>query len=110
MKQFVVDQLHPQETEKIRDALTGLFGEPAFDGVFWVPLDPEIMNPVQREHAGCHPLVFAVDVGEDRVSAELLIRTLSRMRCDCMGMADERQILFILDFFDRILREAGIGE
>lgn len=109
MKQYVVDQLRPTDYEKLKGYMDNAYGENRMmEGVWWIPLDPEHENAVQREHPQCSPFVFAVELSPDKLACELLIRTLNRMRCDCMGYADDVQTLVIIRFLDRILDELSI--
>ncbi|MBW1990215.1 MAG: hypothetical protein JRI97_11825, partial [Deltaproteobacteria bacterium] len=67
-----------------------------------------LYSPAQKEHRDCHPLVFAVVVAENFVSAEFLLRTLNTMRCACMGYAGPEQARYIMDFLDNLLDELSI--
>lgn len=109
MKQYVVDQLRPSDYEKLKGYLDNAYGENRMmDGVWWIPLDPETENEIQKEHADCRPFVYAVELTPDKLSCELLIRTLNRVRCDCIGYADDAQTLSIVRFFDKIIDELSI--
>ncbi|MBU2488001.1 MAG: hypothetical protein KKA60_01290 [Proteobacteria bacterium] len=107
MKQYMVDQLSPGDREKLKNLLDERLG-PARLGVYWIPMDPELYNPEQAGHGDCHPLVFALDLEPSFLSCEFLVRSLSRMRCGCMGYADPAQARYIMDFVDRLLVELGI--
>ena len=107
MKQYVVDQISPADMEKIAGLLNARFG-PARMGVYWIPLEPGLYTPVQAGHEECHPLVFALCLEEGSLACEFLVRSLSRMRCDCMGYANPAQARAIMDFVDRLLAELGV--
>ncbi len=109
MKQYVIDELRYQDFEKIKSYLDQNFGESGVDDLYWIPLNPELFTPLQAEHTDCHPLYFALELTENRVSCELLIRTRNRMRCDCIRYADQNQRNWILDCMDAILEKLGIS-
>ena len=110
MKQYVVDQLRPGDHAKLAGYLENAYGESRMmEGVWWVPLDPEDEAEAQRAHPQCRPFVFAMELCGGSLSCELLIRTLNRVRCDCIAYADDRQTLSIIRFVDGILNELSIS-
>lgn len=108
MKQYVIDELRPADHEKIRSYLDQNFGSSGIEGVYWIPLDREILTRVQVEHEECQPFYFAIDLEPSLVACELLVRTRNRVRCDCIGYATEDQLAWIIQFVDRILDELAI--
>ncbi len=103
MKQYVIDQIQPEDRVRLQAELEARFGAPDLGGIYWLPLDGERLNPLQAAHQDCHPLCVALELCEERLVCELLIRTRQRMRCDCMGYADSRQRGWIMDTLDDIL-------
>ena len=78
------------------------------DGVYWVPIDEEHLAGVQAAHDQCRPFFFAVQLDEDRIACELLVRTRNRIRCDCIRYATEEQRNWLIGMFDAIFDELGI--
>ena len=108
MKQYVVDQLTPEDFQKLRSHFEEIFGEPDFDSLFWLPIEKLPLSEVQQKHIDCQPHFVAVDLQEGQLVCELLIRTKNKMRCDCMGYATEPQRNGIIDLIDNLLDELGI--
>jgi len=108
MKQYVVDELRPADREKLKAHLDAHYGGSSVHGIYWVPLAAQVLSPRQAGHTDCQPLCFAMDLGPTSLCCELLIRTHSRMRCDCMGYADETQRNWIVSFVDTLLDRLGI--
>ena len=108
MKQYVVDQLRPEDRRRLQAELQARFGAPDLGDIYWLPLDADRLTPLQAAHHDCHPLCVALDLGGDRLVCELLIRTRERMRCDCMGYADSAQRAWILDTLDGLLADLNI--
>ena len=106
MKQYVIDELRPSDYDTLKAYLNDHFGSGPMDGIYWLPIDSDMLSNEQAEHTDCHPLCFAVDLELNRLSIELLLRTKSRMRCNCMGYATETQrnwlIRTIDAMFDRL--------
>lgn len=108
MKQYVIDEIRPQDYEKVKDYLDRTFGGSGVDGLYWVPVDEALVSEVQRAHADCAPFYMALELAPDRLAGELLMRTRSRVRCDCIHYADERQRNWLIRSMDAIFEQLGI--
>jgi hypothetical protein len=108
MKHYHIDELRPEDYEKIKGYLDERFGSSHMEGVYWVPLDPDLLDEVQAGHADCQPFYFAVVLEETVISFELLIRTRNRVRCDCIHYANEAQRDSIIVFADSIFERLKI--
>ena len=108
MKQYVIDELRYQDYERIRAYFDESFGESELGGIYWLPLDPEMLKEVQAAHTTCQPFYFALDLKPDRLSCELLVRTRNRIRCDCIGYANERQRNWIIKVLDAMLEKLEV--
>ena len=108
MKQYVIDELRPEDHHKIRQYLDVTYGAVEMSGIYWIPLDVEVLTEIQREHVDCQPFYFAVDLAEDRFALELLVRTKNRIRCSCIGYASREQLIWIMGVVDAIFEKLGI--
>jgi hypothetical protein len=108
MKQYVVDELRPQDYLKLKAYLEDSFGSSVIEGIYWIALEDRILTDVQLAHDSCRPHYFALDLSEDRLACELLVRTQARMRCDCMGYATETQRNWLIRLIDGMFRELEI--
>lgn len=109
MKQYIIDQLRLEDYDAIKAYLDEHFNGSGVGGLYWIPLDAGIHNAVQEAHADCRPFYFAVELMEDRLSCELLVRTTQRVRCDCISYANTAQRNWIIDAMDAILERLGIS-
>jgi hypothetical protein len=109
MKQYVIDQLRPGDYGRLKEYLDGAFGDSGVEDLYWVPLDPGLLGPEQARHTDCHPLCFAVELMDDRISCELLVRTRNRMRCSCIDYATREQRDWFIDAMDAILERLEIS-
>jgi len=78
------------------------------DGIYWIPLEEDILTEIQKEHTDCQPFYFAVDLEPNRIAFEMLIRTQKKMRCSCMGYATENQRDWLMGLADSIFDQLGI--
>ena len=108
MKQYVIDQIRPQDYEKVKDYLDETFGDSGVDGLYWLPVDAALHAEIQNAHNACAPFFMALELAPDRLSGELLVRTRSRMRCDCIRYADQRQRDWLIRTVDAIFDRLGI--
>ncbi|MBL7181207.1 MAG: hypothetical protein ABIK98_15100 [Pseudomonadota bacterium] len=108
MKQYVIDQLRPEDYEAVKAYLDENFSSSPVEGIYWIPLDQDILTDVQAEHTQCQPFYFAVDLEQNFMASELLVRTKNRMRCSCMGYATEKQRNWIIQVADAIFDKLGI--
>ena len=108
MKQYVIDEIRPQEHHKIKQYLDATYGSVEVGGIYWVPLSAAVLTDIQREHTNCQPFFFAIDLEEKRLSLELLVRTKNRIRCTCIGYASREQRIWIMEVVDAIFEKLGI--
>ena len=108
MKQYRIDELRPQDYEKIKGYLDEHFGSPHMGSVYWIPLDTDLLDEVQTAHIECQPFYFAVVLEPTVISFELLIRTRTRMRCDCIRYVNGRQREYIIGFADSVFERLKI--
>ena len=102
MKQYVIDELRPADFEKIKDYLSTHFEGSGVDNLFRVPVNEDILTNVQCQHKTCQPYYFAVELEPGRVSCELLVRTGSRIKCDCIQYATENQRNWFISLIDSV--------
>ena len=108
MKQYVIDEIRPQDFEKVKRYLDETYGDAGVDGLYWVPVEQAMLSGVQEAHTACAPFFMAMELGPDRLAAELLVRTRSRVRCDCIHYADQRQRTWLIQTVDAIFEKLEI--
>ncbi|MBW1858754.1 MAG: hypothetical protein JRI70_01450 [Deltaproteobacteria bacterium] len=108
MKQYLIDELRPKDYEDIKAYLDEHYGSSHMEGIYWIPLDPNLMDEVQTAHVDCQPFCFAVLLEPSAISFELLIRTRNRVRCDCIHYANAAQRESIVAFAEAIFGELKI--
>lgn len=108
MKQYLIDEIRPQDWQKIKDYLDEAYEASGVDGLYWLPVDETLLADVQKAHSACAPFFMALELGPDRLSGELLVRTRSRVRCDCISYADERQRNWLVRTVDAIFEKLEI--
>ena len=102
MKQYVIDELKPDDCKALRLYLEREAQPSGVDGLFWLPLDDSLLSETQRVHSECAPFAFALELLPDRLVCELLVRTRNRVRCDCVAYASAAQRAWLMDAIDSI--------
>jgi hypothetical protein len=108
MKQYTIDEIRYPDYEKIKKYLDDTYGVSGVDGLYWLPVEQEMLSNVQKAHTACAPFFMALELEEGRLSGELLVRTRNRVRCDCIHYADERQRDWLIRQVDAIFEKLEI--
>jgi hypothetical protein len=109
MKQYVVDQIRPEDFERIKQAVDDRFGPPKLDTVYRVVLPPDQLAAPQQGHPDCGPFYLALELLPDRLCCELLVRASRIIRCDCIGYATVDQRNWLIAEIDALLQELEIS-
>ncbi len=105
MKQYLLDEIRRDDLEPIRAYLNGHAAPSSLEGIWWVDLSEDLLGPEQYAHAEHRPFRFAVELGDDFLRFEFLIRSRETMRCACIAYATRPQRDFILAFADRLVED-----
>ena len=108
MRHYQLDELRRNDIPRVRDYLQEHAQASSLEGIWWVDLPEDLLSPEQFAHSDCRPFRFAVELGDDFVRFEFLIRSLQTMRCSCIGYATRPQRDFILAFADRLVEELAL--
>lgn len=108
MKQYVVDELRPDDYAALQAYLTEHCHRAVVDGVFWLFLDEPVLSACQADHTSCQPFYVALELTRNQLACELLVRSRERLRCDCMAYANEAQFVWLIARIDAIFESLGI--
>ena len=108
MRQYQLDEISRNDIPRVREYLDEHAIAAGVADIWWVDLQEDLLSPEQFDHRDCRPFRFAVEVGDDFVRFELLIRSRQTMRCACIGYATRQQRDFILAFADRLVEELAL--
>ena len=108
MKQYLVDELRPHDYEQIKAYLDEHFERAELDGIYWIPIEEQLLTSEQNEHTDCQPYFLALALEPTSLACELLVRTKQRMRCTCIGYATEAQRNWVIHLIDSLLAEMAI--
>jgi len=106
MKQYVIDELTPDDHQALKKYLDANLHSPTVDGIYWLRLDADQYADLQNEHEACGPFYFALELEPERLTCEMLVRAEQRIRCDCIRYATVAQRNWLINvvetIFDRL--------
>jgi hypothetical protein len=108
MRQYLLDEITRQDIPRVREYLNQHAQAAGLEDIWWVDLQEDLLSPEQFSHRDCQPFRFAVELGQNFVRFEFLIRSLQTMRCSCIGYATRQQRDFILAFADRLVEDLAL--
>ncbi len=109
MRLYSVEDLEPDQIQRVEHNLQskGLAG--SLDGIFWLPLPEHLLSSEQREHTeDCGPHSMALETGDGWLRMELLVRSRGKVRCSCIAYATPAQREHMIEYLDSLLRELDI--
>ena len=110
MRQYLIDELRLEDYTKLQEHLQSNYkNSTGIQGIYWIELPEEILNPTQIDHKDCSPFYIAVDLEETFISFELLVRTRKSLKCECISYSNEMQRNWIIAKVDSIFNELNIA-
>ncbi len=80
----------------------------SIDGLYWVDLSTDLLDPDQYEENADHPFCFAVEIGDSWAKFEFLIRSRPNMKSQHIRYANSRQQEYILNFSRRLIEDLNL--
>ncbi|MDA8159935.1 MAG: hypothetical protein M0T76_04340 [Desulfobacteraceae bacterium] len=108
MRQMLINELTKDERERIKKFLDENVRPGGVAGLYWLAIPERLWGEAQRGHEACGPFSFAIELGGDFISLELLVRSASNLHCPCTGYATAEQRHLLLEFLDRLTGELAI--
>ncbi|MBU2548734.1 MAG: hypothetical protein KKB20_10010 [Proteobacteria bacterium] len=108
MRQFLIDELSRQDAARLDAHLKEHAESSAVNGLYWVEISRDLLDPGQYETRNDHPFCFAIEVGETWAKFEFLIRSRANMRSPHTRYANPAQQKFIMDFSARLIRDLDL--
>lgn len=109
MKLYVIEDLTREDIQAIAARLQELELGAGMEGLFWLPLPTDLLHDVQKEHAKeCGPHCMALEILENSIKIELLVRARNKLRCDCVCYASTALKAHVIEYMDSMLSDLGI--
>jgi hypothetical protein len=108
MRQLFIDELTREERANVDSYLKRTLKPGPIDGLYWLAIPQDLYGAAQQGHDTCGPFYFAIELQEDAVRFEFLVRSQTNLHCSCIAYASPAQRNFILQFADKLLVEECI--
>jgi hypothetical protein len=108
MRQFLIDEIPRQQMEAVPLYLKEKTETSGMDKVYWLEVPKEILGPVQWDHQDCGPHYLAIELGQDFLKFEFLVRCRKRLRCDCVQYATPAQEAFLMNFVHTLIQSLAL--
>lgn len=110
MRTYTIDQLETTDIAAISSRLNSMELQAGLEGVYWLPVPQAMLTPLQTEHSErCGPYCLALEVEENSLHMELLVRGMGRISCQCLCFASETLRNHMIAYLEDMLRELGIS-
>ncbi len=109
MRQIVIDELSPMERDNIESYLKRSLKQGAMIGLYWLELPADLLAEAQQGHEDHGPFFLGVELDNQSVTFELLVRSQSNLHCSCIAHTSSSQRQFVLNFIDRMVKEEMIS-
>lgn len=117
MRSYLIEDLVEDDLKKIGAALEELEFRGPLDGIYYLPLPEDLLQPEQKKHLDeCGPYFMALelvegasDMSECQVKLELLVRARNKIRCSCVSYATAPQRKHMIDYLDQFVEELEIS-
>ena len=109
MRTYTIDQLEEADIAAINSRLLDMDLQAGLEGVYWLPVPQEMLTPAQKEHfEQCGPYCLALEVGQNAVHMELLVRGMGRISCGCLSFASQALRNHMIAYLEGMLEELQI--
>lgn len=104
MDEVVFDQISAQTLKNVEKQLESLGLASSIPGIFWLAVPANFLSETQKEHfEECGPYMLAVEITDDRLVLETLVRASNRLHCNCMEPASAALQEHMTDYLNSLL-------
>lgn len=108
MRLYVIEDIVPEHIKRIKTALEERGLAASLDDLYWLPAPKHMLSDEQHAHESCGPHCLALEVGQDWLRLELLVRARSIIRCSCIHYASPELREHMINWVDTLLKELDI--
>ena len=109
MRCYCIDEFVPGELERLAERLNSMELSAGMEELYWLPVPQGLLTPVQKQHEPeCGPYVLALEMLDEALRLELLVRARNRLRCDCVAYADQKLVVHMINYLHSLLDELRI--
>ena len=109
MRSYYIDEFLPGELERLAERLDSMKLSAGMEDLYWLPVPAHLLTPIQKKHEReCGPYVLALEILDEALRLELLVRARNKLRCDCVAYAEQRTVNHMIVYLHGLLEELKI--
>ncbi|MFP4392474.1 MAG: hypothetical protein ACOC43_07260 [Desulfohalobiaceae bacterium] len=109
MRSYFIEEIEPDKLQKLAKQLQDKGYQGPIDDIYWFQLPMQVLTATQQDHfQACGPYIVSLELGQDWLKLELLLRARNTFRCSCVGYADSRQRDYCIQLLEDLLAQHGI--
>ena len=109
MRSYYIDGFVPGELERLVERLDSMELSAGVEDLYWLPVPQNLLTPIQKKHEqGCGPHVLALEILDEALRLELLVRARNKLRCDCVAYAEQNLVNHMTNYLHGLLDELKI--
>lgn len=111
MRSYVIDELADSTLRHVQERLTDMGCASGMTKLFWLPVDHDLLTPIQREHElKCGPYQMALELRDGSLRLELLARAAGTLRCACARYLNPEAERKMMEKLDALIAEVQQDE
>ena len=110
MRSYHIDEFVSGELERLAERLDSMKLSAGVEGLYWFPVPKKLLTACQERHEReCGPYALALEILDEALRLELLVRARNKLRCECVGYADQRLVSHMIVYLHALLDELNIS-
>jgi len=110
MRSYYIDEFVPGELERLAEHLDSMEFSAGVEDLYWLPVPETLLTACQKQHEReCGPYVLALEILDDALRLELLVRARNRLRCECVAYAEQGLVSHMIVYVHALLDELNIS-
>lgn len=104
MKEEILFPCSVVQLAKIKSYFNQLEFASSIPDLYWLPVPEEMLTELQADHlASCGPYALALEITDEGLVLEALVRAQNQLHCECIAFADEQLVQHMRDYLNLIL-------
>ncbi len=109
MRTYRIDDLQNDECQRLVERFHELECNADIEDLYWLPVPQSMLSDIQKEHQEtCAPYVMALEIIPGALSLEMLVRSRTKLRCDCVHYASPELQIHMITYLHELLEELDI--
>ena len=110
MRSYYLDEFVPGELERLAEHLDSMELSAGMEDLYWLPVPKKLLTALQKQHEReCGPYALALEILDESLRVELLVRARNKLRCECVAYADQPLVNHMIGYLHALLDELNIS-